>query len=128
MATNDSRPINLDLTKFSFPITAIASITHRVCAVISWVGLGVLLAVLCSAQGSLTEFNNTAAIIQGNIFLQFCVWGMLSAFAYYCLGTAKHIIQDVGYFEDFEGGKLISWATIVGGIALAVALGVLIWA
>ena len=40
MAAKDTRPVNLDLTKFSFPITAIASIMHRICAVISWVGLG----------------------------------------------------------------------------------------
>ncbi len=128
MATNDSRPVNLDLTKFSFPVTAIASITHRVCAVISWVGLGVLIWVVSAAQGSATDFASTANVIGGSFFIQFCLWGMLSAFGYYCLGTAKHLIQDMGYFEDFAGGKTISWASLLCGGALSILIGVAIWA
>ena len=34
MAMSSERPVNLDLTTFHFPVTAIASILHRVCGVI----------------------------------------------------------------------------------------------
>ena len=37
------RPINLDLTKFSFPIMAIASITHRITGVLLFVAIAYLL-------------------------------------------------------------------------------------
>ncbi|MCH1448834.1 MAG: succinate dehydrogenase, cytochrome b556 subunit, partial [Litoricolaceae bacterium] len=38
MAMSRERPVNLDLTTFSFPITAIASILHRVSGVILFFG------------------------------------------------------------------------------------------
>ena len=37
------RPINLSLTKFSFPLAAIASITHRITGILLFVGIAFLL-------------------------------------------------------------------------------------
>lgn len=125
---NNKRPVNLDLGTVSFPITAIASILHRVCAVISWVGLGFLLLLLCHVLQSEQEYNSVAELYSSNFLLQFVSWGFLSAFAYYCMGTIKHIIQDFGFFEDFAGGKAISWAAIICGVVLTILAGILIWA
>jgi len=127
MATNDSRPVNLDLTKFSFPVTAIASIAHRVCAVISWVGLGFGLYAL-GAASSPESFAQLQDLLSNNFIAQFVAWGLMSAFGFYCLGTAKHLIQDLGYFEEFSGGQMISWATLIGGGVIAILAGVAIWA
>lgn len=125
---NDKRPVNLDLSTVRFPITAIASILHRITAVITWVGLGFLLYLLCSVVGSVQEYASLVELMQGNFLLQFVSWGFLTALGYYCLASAKHIIQDFGFFEDFQGGSLISWAAIVGGIVLSVLAGVFVWA
>ena len=125
---NNKRPVNLDLTTVSFPITAIASILHRVCAVISWVGLGFLLCLVCYALDSQQQFDEVTALYQSNFLLQFVSWGFLAAFGYYCMGTVKHIIQDFGFFEDFAGGQLISWTVIIAGVVLALLAGVLVWA
>jgi succinate dehydrogenase / fumarate reductase cytochrome b subunit len=125
---NNKRPVNLDLTTVSFPITAIASILHRVCAVISWVGLGFLLLLLCHALASKEQFNEVIALYDTNFLMQFVSWGFLAAFGYYCMGTVKHIIQDFGFFEDFAGGQMISWTAIAAGVVLALLAGVLIWA
>ena len=124
----NSRPVNLDLGTISFPVTATASILHRVCAVISWVGLGFLLMGLAMALASKESFDALAALLQGDVLTQVIVWGLLTAFGYYCMGTLKHILQDFGLFEDFEGGKLISWIAILAGIAISIAAGVMIWA
>jgi succinate dehydrogenase / fumarate reductase cytochrome b subunit len=125
---SDNRPVNLDLGTVSFPITAIASILHRVCAVISWVGLGFLLVALCYTLSSAEDYSVFANVLQNNVIAQFVAWGLLSAFAYYCAGTIKHLIQDFGFCEDFAGGKLISWAAIVVGVVLSILAGVLVWA
>lgn len=125
---SDNRPVNLDLGTVSFPITAIASILHRICAVISWVGLGFLLCALCYALSSQEDFNALANTLQTNFIAQFIAWGLLSAFSYYCAATIKHLIQDFGLFEDFEGGKLISWAAIACGVVFTILAGVLVWA
>ncbi|MEX7656203.1 succinate dehydrogenase, cytochrome b556 subunit, partial [Pseudomonas aeruginosa] len=37
------RPVNLDLQTIRFPITAIASILHRVSGVITFIAVGILL-------------------------------------------------------------------------------------
>lgn len=124
---NDTRPVNLDLATVKFPITAIASITHRVCAVISWVGIAALLMVLCSALNSADDYSRTIGLLSSNFLVKFCVWGFLSAFAYYCFATAKHIVQDFGFFEDLAGGVMISWLSLgLGGIFTLLA-GVLVW-
>ncbi len=124
----DNRPVNLDLTTVSFPITAIVSIMHRICGVISWIGLGFYLVVLCFALGSFEDFSAVKDAIASNFLVQFIVWGVLTAFAVYCLATAKHIIQDFGFCEDFAGGKMISWVVIALGALLSVLAGVTIWA
>ena len=74
------------------------------------------------------QFNKVAEMYNTNVLLQFVSWGFLTAFGYYCMGTVKHIIQDFGFFEDFAGGKLISWTAIIAGVILALLAGVLIWA
>ena len=124
---NNKRPVNLDLTTVSFPVTAIASILHRVCAVITWAGLGYLLILLPQALSSEEQFAVVSELLQSNFLLQFVTWGFLTAFGYYCMGTIKHIIQDFGFFEDFQGGKLISWTAITLGIVLSALAGVLLW-
>lgn len=128
MALNDSRPINLDLTKFSFPITAIASITHRACAVTSWIGLGIALVVLTGSGSSNDPLLALSSTIEQSFVAQFVAWGILAAFGYYCTGTIKHLVQDAGFFEDFRGGQTISWAALASGAVLAILAGVYIWA
>lgn len=124
---NSSRPINLNLIAVSWPVTAIASITHRICAVIVWVGLGFLLATLWFATASEDGFRSVADLLASNFLAQFVAWGLLTATGYYCFGTIKHLLQDAGYFETFSGGRLISWTALMLGVAISIASGVLIW-
>lgn len=128
MANNDSRPVDIQFGKFSWPVTAIASILHRITAVIIWVGLGIGLATLYFVSESEASFDLVAATLQSNFIAQFVVWGLLSAFGYYCMGTIKHLIQDMGYCEEFASGKIISWVAIISGLALSVLAGVYVWA
>ena len=127
MAQND-RPIDIQFGKFTWPITAIASILHRICAVIIWVGLGIGLVTLYFASQSEASFDLVVETLQSNFIAQFVVWGLLSAFGYYCMGTIKHLIQDMGYCEEFASGKIISWVAIILGLALSVLAGVYVWA
>ena len=127
MANND-RPIDIQFGKFSWPVTAIASILHRITAVIIWVGLGISLAALYFASQSEASFNHLVSSLQSDFIVQFIVWGLLSAFGYYCMGTIKHLIQDMGYCEEFASGRVISWVAILLGLALSVLAGVYVWA
>lgn len=46
------RPVNLDLKTIRFPVTAIASILHRVSGVITFVAVGILLWLLGTSLSS----------------------------------------------------------------------------
>ena len=128
MANNDSRPVDIQFGKFNWPVTAIASITHRISAVIIWVGLGIGLATLYFANQSEASFYLVVLTLQSNFLAQFVAWGLLSAFGYYCMGTIKHLLQDMGYCEEFASGKIISWVAIISGLSLSVLAGVYVWA
>ena len=125
---NKTRPKNLNLFSIRFPITAIASILHRVCALIVWVGFGFLLAAASIALQSEAGFNSVVEALNTNFLVQFIAWGLATATGYYVAGTLKHLIQDMGFFEDFEGGKLISWSAISLGVIFSIFAGVVVWA
>ena len=125
---NKARPTNLNLLSISFPITAIASILHRVCAVIVWVGFGFLLATASIALDSEEGFDAIVQALGTHFIVQFLAWGLATATGYYVLGTLKHLVQDMGFFEDLAGGKFISWAAISLGIVLGIVAGVAVWA
>ena len=126
--TNDkSNPVDIQFGKFSWPITAIASITHRISAVIIWVGLGLLLASIFYATQSPEAYDQLAHLITEYFISQFVIWGLLTAFGYYCMGTIKHLIQDMGYCEDFSSGKIISWIAIGLGVLLSILAGIYVW-
>lgn len=125
---NKARPINLDLLSMTFPITAIASILHRVCAVIIWVGFGFLLAAAAIALESEEGFASVVNALNSNFLVQFVAWGLATATGYYVAATIKHLIQDTGFFEDLAGGKVISWTAIALGILISIIAGVFVWA
>ncbi|KZN49488.1 hypothetical protein N476_19580 [Pseudoalteromonas luteoviolacea H33] len=111
----------------ALPITAYASILHRVSGVIVWAALVVLLPLLIFAIQSQDNFNTLSVLFTENFLAQFIVWGLLTALGYYCLGTVKHIIQEFGYCEELTSGCMISRVAIGLGIVLSVGIGVWIW-
>ncbi|MBQ4811809.1 succinate dehydrogenase, cytochrome b556 subunit [Pseudoalteromonas luteoviolacea] len=121
------RPTNLAIQTMALPITAYASILHRVSGVIVWGAAVVLLPLLIFAMQSAQNFDTLSAVFNENFFAQFVVWGLLTALGYYCLGTLKHIIQEFGYFEELASGCMISRVAIGLGVVLSIVVGVLIW-
>ena len=64
---NDHRPINVDpsdLAAFDWPITALASITHRIAGVVLFVGIGFGLFALETSLASEEGFNALKAMIK----------------------------------------------------------------
>ncbi|MCP4324444.1 MAG: succinate dehydrogenase, cytochrome b556 subunit [Alteromonadales bacterium] len=123
----DTRPKNLDLSTIKLPIMGLASILHRISAVIIWVAMIFFLPVLYISLESAEGFNQIKTMLTENFFAQFFLWGFLTAFGYYITGGLKHIIQEFGYFESLEGGATISKAAIGLGICLSILSGFWIW-
>ena len=119
------RPVNLDLQTIRFPITAIASILHRVSGVITFVAVGILLWLLGTSLSSPEGFEQASAIM-GSFFVKFIMWGILTALAYHVVVGIRHMMMDFGYLEEtFEAGKRSAKISFVITVVLSLLAGVL---
>lgn len=126
MKERKPRPVNLDLQTIKMPITAIASILHRVSGVITFVSIGILLWLLSKSLSSPIGFAQAAEIVDG-FFVTFILWGILTALAYHIVGGIRHLLMDLGYFEELDtGAKSAKVSFILTGI-LSLLAGVLVW-
>jgi len=121
------RPMNLAIQTMALPITAYASILHRISAVVMWVGFAFYLPTLWYSLQSPENFALLHALRDESIIIQLFLWAFLTAMGYYLCGGVKHLIQEAGHYESLEGGAKISWACIAVGILLSVLSGVWIW-
>ncbi|MCS3455962.1 succinate dehydrogenase cytochrome b556 subunit [Aeromonas rivuli] len=123
---NKQRPVNLDLQTISFPVTAIASILHRVSGVITFVALSILLWMLGTSLSSPEGFDTVMSILD-NILVKLVFWGILTALAYHIVLGIRHLIMDMGYWEELESGSQSARVAFVITGVLAVLAGVLVW-
>ncbi|MGB3252061.1 succinate dehydrogenase cytochrome b556 subunit [Buttiauxella gaviniae] len=121
------RPVNLDLTTMRFPVTAIASILHRVSGVITFVAVGILLWLLGQSLSSPEGFL-VASAIMSSFFVKFIMWGILTALAYHVVAGIRHIMMDTGLLEEtLIAGKRSAMISFVITVVLSLLAGVLVW-
>ncbi len=126
MKERKSRPVNLDLQTIRFPITAIASILHRISGVITFVAIGILLWLLSISLSSPVGYAQAASLVDG-FFVKFIIWGILTALAYHIVGGIRHLFMDMGHFEELESGAMSAKVSFVATIVLSVLAGVMVW-
>jgi succinate dehydrogenase / fumarate reductase cytochrome b subunit len=120
------RPVNLDLTKFSFPIMAITSITHRITGVLLFVAIAYLLWLLDGALASAEGF----AAVSGTLAEtgpRLVLLGVIAMLWFHILAGLKHLVMDFHHWDTLEAGRRASQGVIVltlAGVALA---GVWLW-
>lgn len=121
------RPVNLDLKTIQFPITAIASILHRVSGVVMFGGLAILIWLLGLSLSGEVGFNS-AMNIANNFFMKIILWGILTALAYHVVGGFRHILMDFGLIkETLESGKKTAKASFIITAVLSVLAIILVW-
>ncbi|NRA83738.1 MAG: succinate dehydrogenase cytochrome b556 subunit [Gammaproteobacteria bacterium] len=120
------RPVNLDLQTISFPLTAIASILHRVSGVIMFFATGILMWFLAESLSSPLGFANVQQLM-GSFLAKFVFWGILTALAYHLIVGIRHIIMDMGYGEDFDTATQSAQITMVISVILSILAGVWVW-
>ena len=121
------RPVNLDLRTIRFPVTAVASILHRVSGVITFVAVGILLWLLGVSLSSEEGFQ-TASAIMDSFFVKFIMWGILTALAYHVVVGIRHMLMDFGYLEEtFAAGQRSANISIIITVVLSLLAGVLVW-
>ncbi|OAN18502.1 succinate dehydrogenase [Photobacterium jeanii] len=123
---NKPRPVNLDLQTIRFPLTAIASILHRVSGVITFVSISILLWLLNLSLSSPEGFASAADIVD-SFFVKFILWGILTALFYHIVVGIRHLLMDLGYFEEMETGIASAKVSFAITAVLSVFAGGLVW-
>ncbi|MFV9996510.1 MAG: succinate dehydrogenase cytochrome b556 subunit [Arsenophonus endosymbiont of Dermacentor nuttalli] len=120
------RPINLQLQTIHFPVTAIASILHRVSGVITFITVGVLLWLLGLSLSSPAGFQYVSEIMD-NFFIKFIILGILTALIYHICGGIRHMLMDFGFIdENLFFGRVSAIAAFVITAILSILAGVLV--
>lgn len=110
---------------FSFPVTSISSILHRVTGVLLFLSIPLCLWAL---QKSLTPngFAEVSAVMSGMVF-KIITWLILSMLAYHIIAGVRHLLMDAGIGESLEAGRAGSYLVIILGVVVTALIGVWIW-
>ena len=120
------RPVNLDLTTIKMHPAATASILHRVSGVIMVFAIGVLLWTLSISLSSAEEFNQLNVLLSG-FFFKFIIFGTLSALTYHLLAGIRHLLMDLGHFEELTSGNTSAKLVMALWVLGTAAIGVWLW-
>lgn len=70
-------------------------------------------------------FEQVKLVLQSFI-AKFIAWGTITVLLYHMIGGIRHLIMDMGHWEELQSGKTSAVVTIVLWIVLAVLAGVLV--
>lgn len=125
-AVNNKRPVNLDIGTMKLPITAYASIMHRISGVAIFAGLAVLLYLLDATLASEESFNEAMNCLD-SFFMKLVLWAVVSGVIYHSVAGVKHLIMDLGIGETLEGGVLGAKIVLSVSVVLILLAGIWIW-
>ncbi len=118
--------MNLDIGSITLPVTAYASLIHRISGIALFVGVGILLWLLGQSLESEDGFNAVKALYDSAL-LKLVVWGVLAAVIYHCCAGVRHLLMDAGIGETFEGGSRSAKIVFAVSIVLILLVGAVIW-
>ncbi len=126
-ATRETRPVNLNLTAFRFPIAAIVSILHRISGIVVFIGVGYLTYLLSLTLESPESFNWVFYSV-GSSFHGFLVWIVLSAILYHFIAGVRHLLLDFHIGMSLAASRKSSWTVLLLSLVASIALAVWMFA
>ncbi len=123
---NDKRPVNLDLSTIKFPVTAIASNTHRVTGVAIFLALPILLWMLDRSLASPESFADLKELMTSPL-VKLVVWAILAVLLYHLVAGIRHLVMDAGVGESLEGGRRGAKLVFIISVVLILLVGGWIW-
>lgn len=123
---HSKRPVNLDLMTIKQPLTAIASILHRLSGIVIFLLMPFMLYTLHQSLLSPEHFLKTQACFECGI-MKLLTWAFLSALLYHALAGVRHLLMDLGIGESPETGKKSAYLVLILAIVGIFGLGVYLW-
>lgn len=116
------RPVNLSLTQFKFPMTALVSIGHRLSGFLLFLLLPLILLGFGASLNSEQGFTELSQMMTCP-WLKVVVWILGSALIYHLIAGIRHLLMDIHIGDGsayghraFRAGLIGSWMVI--GLAL----------
>ena len=122
----DNRPVNLDIGSMRLPITAWASITHRISGVFIFFASILMLWALDASLGSAESFARLADLLSSG-FVKLVLWAIASGLIYHSIAGVRHLVMDLGIGESLQGGVFGARVVIGSAAVLSLMLGVWLW-
>lgn len=129
MLKENQRPIYLDIKAIKFPITAIASILHRISGLFLFLMIGPLLWILKLSLSSEDNFFWINCILMENSYIfQFLTWIGIVILGYHIFFGIRQILMDFGYLrQTLLIGRISVSIVFVLIVCLSIYLGIYIW-
>jgi len=125
-AAKKERPVYLSLTQFAWPVTAIASIVHRITGVILFIGIGYLLWLLNLALSSPVGFADSQALLAMPL-PKLALIGVVGLLIYHLVAGVKHMIMDFHIGDTIEAASSAAYVVFAISIVLTVLVGIWLW-
>ena len=123
---NTNRPKNLDISTIELPVSAKASILHRISGFALFFAVAFMLCALDASLESEQSFAELAAAMD-SVLAKLITWGILSALGYHFVAGIKHLLMDMGIGETKEGGRTGAIVTLISGVVVVILAGVWVW-
>ena len=120
------RPVNLDLNTISFPPAAVASILHRVTGVAMFFALLFVIYAWATSVASIEGYNLIISMMDAWYGKVISI-GTLSVLSYHIIGGIRHVIMDMGYWEELDSGNISAQIAMGLWVVLTIVLGVILW-
>ena len=121
---NGPRNIGIgSLMKYRFPVNALASILHRLSGVVLFLLIPFILWTLHLSLSSQANFLMVKDYF-GSQTMMFLSWVVLSALYYHVIAGVKHLLMDMGYFEEKISGRIASVIVMILGVLGVIGIGV----
>ncbi len=115
------RPLSPHLSIYARQINMVMSILHRLTGAALYFGTLLLAAWLIAAAMGEAQFALVSAIFAHPIG-KLVLFGYTWALAHHMLGGMRHLLWDTGRGLQIWQVNVLSWLTIIGSIALTLAI------
>lgn len=123
MKIQPQRPVFQAVFKYRYPVTAIASVLHRISGVILFLVIPLLLWVLHKSLASAEGFQSVQHTLTRPLSVTI-LWIILTSLLYHLIAGIRHLLMDAGVGESKRGGKAGAYVVFVITIILLLILGV----
>ncbi len=125
---DDKRPVFLSINPFvfRFPLTALASILHRISGVVLFGAVGYFLYLLDGALESPAALEHARTMLSQPVH-QLTIFASLLALVYHLILGIKHLLLDFHIGDSLEGSNLATKVCVGLFAVFAVAIAVWIW-